>query len=143
MTSLQTAAALIAWVDQHIPSLATPRNAPESEWPLPDAACAITQITQAKGRAGGQVQQGVERRRRCELMLACDPEPAASAGEWLYNAVDVLMDQLTRDRTLGGRVHAAEIEGQASFEPPFIEFEEGGRARQVTLTILVRDPVVV
>lgn len=145
MTSTATAQALIDWARVHLPALVTDqqvRSAPESEWPLPDVACAIVRTTHRKGRVQGRTQQGTERVRTCQLVLACEPASDGSDSTWLYESVDMLMDELSRDRTLQGRVAAVSVAAEATYEPPFIELEDGGAtARQATLTLTVFDPV--
>ena len=141
MTTAETAQAVVEWADGLVQALPEPpadptQEGPEPVFPLPGVAVTVTQVRQVAGR----LQQTTERLRTCSLMLYTHPEPADSAGQWLYGAVDVLMDELIADKTLGKRVAAADVAVDASFEPPFVQLHnDGAEARQATLTLTVRD----
>jgi hypothetical protein len=152
VTGQQLADALVAWAIDVIPELdaSASRSSPENAWPLPDIAVSVVETTQdpgvAIGGGGTRLQQGATRVRRCAVLLAVEPgqsaEESDSASRMLYDFSDRLMDQLLTDETLGGhlpkpgrvRKHA-----DCSFDPPFIEFDDGTRARIATVTVFAED----
>jgi hypothetical protein len=149
MTSQETADALVAWARGLLGIDATAsRSSPENAWPLPDVAASVVEITQDPGVSVSdrtRLQQGLTRVRQCQVLLAVEPgesaEESDSASRDLYTYVDALMDQLVTDDRLGGHLPAGRARKHAScsFDPPFIEFDDGARARVATVTVFVED----
>lgn len=89
----------------------------------------------------GQYEQTLVRARTAELMLLHHPEPSWTASQNLYDAVDELAVSITRDPTLGQRVHVASKYYEASYDPPEIQYQDGTRARFATFRMFVGELV--
>lgn len=89
----------------------------------------------------GQYEQTLVRARTAELLLMVDPEPSWTASQGLYDYVDTLANEITRDQTLGGRVHVASKFYDASYDPPEAEYQDGTVARIATFRMYVGELV--
>ena len=76
-------------------------------------------------------EQAFVRTRTAELLLMSHPEPSWTASQALYDAVDLLADDLIRRPQLGvpARVHIASPLYDASYDPPEIQHQDGTVAR--------------
>jgi hypothetical protein len=135
--------AVIDWAASLLPDLNDPQARPENAWPLPDVAANMVDDWLMPGR----VRQSKDRLRAVTLLLAVHPDPHDVASSQLYGFIDTLMDELVNDHTLGGRVAQVERRAdgsyaQASFDPAYVDTEDGSRARIAVMSISIRDPKV-
>lgn len=148
MDSTQLADALIDWALKTCPTLeGSYDHDPDSKTqPLPDVAAFVGTEGDAESDAtlGLDIAlQGLEQATvhwmRATLMLMVDPEDAGGATEQLQGFVRDLATSLRADRTLGGRVPAASPIWQASYEPPFVEFDDGTKGRAATFSLAIAE----
>lgn len=148
MTSEQVAEAVVAWAVEELPALQGSYDHPEPDrlYPLPDVMAAVTGIRILDAAPAGlptigQIEQTLARVRDLRVIFAVDPTDPDEASAQVEGFADTLTDSLLADHTLGGRVPGASPTVTWSFEPPFIEFDDGTKARQATLTLVVAEPV--
>lgn len=146
MDATEAANALVEWVEATCPALegTYDHDPSRKSQPLPDVAAyvATEDVRPADPTLGIEfatfgIEQADLHAMRATLLLMVDPEPAADAAAALQGFVRDLRLSLRDDQTLGGRVPAASRYLQASYEPPFVEFDDGttGRAAYVSLVI--------
>jgi hypothetical protein len=76
---------------------------------------------------------------RIDLALLVTPTDDDTAAKQLEGFVRDLRDDLLVDPTLGGRVSAASPYWQASYEPPFLKFDDSTEARAATFSLAVAE----
>lgn len=138
MDATQASAALEAWAKATCPDLVGSyhHNPSRKTAPLPDvaASCGSEQVRRNAPELGiAVVDQGLEQADvhvlNMEMLLMAPPEPAAAATAQLQTFVAQLSAALLADDTLGGRVVGASRYFQASYDPPYIEFDDGTKGR--------------
>lgn len=150
MDATETAEALVEWALETCPALKGSYDFDPShkDQPLPDIAAYVSseEVTATDPSTGIEVadlgiQQAELHVMRATLLMMVDPEPADTASQALQGFVRDLAASLKADQTLGGRVPAASPRWQASYEPPFVQFEDGseGRAAYFSLAIAELD----
>lgn len=146
MDAIDAADALVEWALATCPDLkGSYDHDPSSKTqPLPDIAASVTaeEDTSSEPTLGLEtadvgIQQADIHVMRATLLMMVDPEPAQDATEQLQGFVRDLAASLRTDQTLGGRVSAVSPRWQASYDPPFVQFDDGteGRAAYFSLAI--------
>lgn len=148
MDANQIAEALVEWALATCPNLeGSYDHDPESKTqPLPDVAAVIG------GEGDGPsdpslgleisdfgLQQATLHTARASLILMVDPGDGDEATEQLQGFVGALAASLRADRTLGGRVPAAAPVWTASYEPPFVEFDDSTKGRVATFSLVIAE----
>lgn len=112
---------------------------------LPLVICEVQRDIRADREADlpqvSNFQQAYVRVRRATLLLMCDPEPAWTSSQVLYDAVDLLAEALRTDTTLGGRVYQASPKYEAGYTPPEVEHADGTKSRVASFDITVGELV--
>jgi hypothetical protein len=144
----QVADALVAWAIDTLPDLqGTYDHDPDSKTqPLPDLAASVaSEETRASDPTLGLpiadlgIEQATLHSLRASLLLMVDPGDAGAATEQLQSFVRDLRKAVEADRTLGGRVPAVSPYIQASYEPPFVEFDDGTKGRAATFLLVIAE----
>jgi hypothetical protein len=76
---------------------------------------------------------------RVDMMLMVEQTPTDAAAEQLEGFVRDLAASLAADPTLGDRVSAASPYWGASYEPPFLKFDDGTEGRAATFSLAVAE----
>lgn len=145
MDASEVADALVDWVKATCPDIAgTYAHDPSGkDQPLPDVACFAQseEVTNIDPSTGEALATGIEQADlhvvRATVLLMVEPLPADEAANALQGFVAALGASLKADQTLGGRVPSAAPRWRASYEPPFLKFDDGseGRAAWLELTV--------
>lgn len=154
MDATEAAKALTAWAAEVCPDLnnAYDHDVNRIQHALPVALAAIgdEEDTSSEPRLGIEVSDvGLEQatlhvmRFTLELLVSDVPADAAAA-EQLEGFVAALAGAIRAERdtgeiTLGGRVEAASPFWQASYEPPFVEFDDGTKARRASFSLALAE----
>lgn len=148
MDANELADALVAWAKEACPDIASAYNHSPSRKkdPLPDVAASIASesIRRNAPELGiAIVDLGLEQADvhvlSAELLLMVKHEPAQTATEQLQTFVAQLRASLEADDTLGGRVPAASRYFAATYDPPYIEWDDGTKARCAFVSITVAE----
>ena len=148
MDATQVADALVEWAIEILPDLkGTYDHDPDSKTqPLPDLAASVaSEETRANDPTLGLpfadlgIEQATLHSLRASLLLMVDPEDAGAATEQLQGFVAALAASVGADPTLGGRVPAVSPFWQASYEPPFVEFDDGTKGRAATFSLVITE----
>jgi hypothetical protein len=148
MDANEIADALVEWALETCPDLnGSYDHDPDSKTqPLPDVAAVVggegdsqSDPTLGLEIADFGLQETTLHTTRASLVLMVDPGDGAEATEQLQGFVSALAATLRADRTLGGRVRAASPFWQASYEPPFVEFDDGTKGRVATFSLAVAE----
>jgi hypothetical protein len=148
MDASRVADALVEWAIDTLPDLkGTYDHDPDSKTqPLPDLAVSVaSEETRASDPTLGLpladlgIEQATLHSLRASLLLMVDPEDAGVATEQLQDFVRDLREAVKADQTLGGRVFLASPYIQASYEPPFVEFDDGTSGRAATFSIVITE----
>lgn len=148
MDANQIAEALVEWALETCPELqGSYDHDPDSKTqPLPDVAAVVG----SEGDAPSDPSLGLEiadfglqnatlHFTRASLFLMVDPGDGDAASEELRGFVGALARALRADRTLGGRVMSVSPVWQGSYEPPFVEFDDGTKGRIATFSLTVAE----
>lgn len=149
MTTAEIADALTAWAVDTLPALQGSYNHPTAgkDQPLPDVAIEVdeSRISQRPEdpslSAIFAIEQVAMRTWNVRLLLMVKPEPGEAASQQLAGFVDDLMAAVMSDGTLGGQVPWTSKEMRGSFQPPFVQFDDGTRGRLATLELTVGEPI--
>lgn len=142
------AEALVEWAMDTCPDLAgSYTHDPDSKTqPLPDVAAVVgAESESASDPALGLdiadfgIQQATLHSTRVSLFLMVDPGDGDEATQQLQGFVAALFASLRADRTLGARVPAAAPNAEASYEPPFVEFDDSTKGRIATFSLTVAE----
>lgn len=76
---------------------------------------------------------------RSSIALMVDDTADDSAAKELEALVAKLGAAIATDETLGGRVHAVSPFWRASYEPPFVEFDDGTKGRMATFSLAIAE----
>lgn len=147
MTAEDAPGKLIDWVEAVIPELAhsydyVPASKPEG---LPDL---IVEVARTELERDGAERFGVMNLQQvfldvytCNLSIMVSNDDPAAAALTLRQFRDRLIADARSNPTLRGNVLVASPYMVADFTQPFVEYEDGTRGREMTLTIEVGDPV--
>lgn len=148
MDATQVAEELVAWAVETCPDLdgSYAFNPETKDQPLPDVAAIVenegelpSDPTQGLDLALQAIEQANVHRFSASLMLMVPPDDADAATKQLQGFVADLKDALKADRTLGQRVTAASPVWFASYEPPFVEFDDTTKARVATFSLVISE----
>lgn len=146
MDATQAADALVAWVLDTCPDLrGSYDHDPDSKTqPLPDVVACVTDESDGASDpllgldfATFGIEQANVHVIQARLVLMVEPEERAT--EELQGFVAALAASLRADRTLGGRVPAVSPAWQASYDPPFVKFDDGTEGRFATFTLAIAE----
>lgn len=141
--------ALVDWASEVLPELAAgydfvPASKPD---PLPDVIVEVVRTAVAANGAEHfpfwQLQQRHVEVYECSLAFMVDNIDPSAAATQLRNFRDRLRDRALADETLGGRVPFRSPFISFDFSPPFVEYEDGTKGREMTMTLTVGDLVEV
>lgn len=117
---------------------------------LPDVACEITgwalQDFPGADRRLAQLQQIQQSRMKLydvEVIIAVPPDPADEAEAALKDLTDRLTDDYIKNANMRGMVAHASGTVRVAFRPPYVEFDDGTRARIATVYLQVGQQVEV
>ena len=153
MDATEAAKALTEWAAATCPDLNNAYDYDPSsiQHALPVAVAGISdeEDTASEPRLGIEVSDvGIEQAAlhvmRFTIELLVKDTPADAAAEQLEGFVGSLAAALRAERdtgeiTLGGRVQAASPFWQASYEPPFVEFDDGTKARRASFSLALAE----
>lgn len=138
---------LVNWAGDLLPALNGKYSfAPEyKDKGLPDVACEIVNVRKSvespeQGWALEHIEQRSMRIYEAELLFMVPPEPPQDASNALADFIDTLTESLEAG-ALRDSFSSVSTEYNASFRPPFVEFDDGTRGRQVTLQITVGERI--
>lgn len=146
MTSQQVADALVAWARATCPEIATGYAYPPAAKPgaLPDVAAEDRRVL-IRSDDDRFPRRSYEQTRlrvfEMELSFMVEADPPDTATNTLRSFSDRLFAAVLKDNTLGGRVPSAAEEVTATFDPIFVEFEDGVRGRVMTIEMAVGEEV--
>jgi len=80
---------------------------------------------------------------RCQLSFMVDNGDPKAAAEQLRGFADALRVEALKDRTLGSRVPARSARFSFTWSPPFVEYEDGTKGREMSLELAIADPIEV
>lgn len=143
MDATAAADALVEWVKATIPAIKGTYDHDPSEktQPLPDVAASISaeEVTDRDPDTELQIEQADLHIMRATLLLMVPPEPAGEATETLQDFVAALGASIAEDQTLGGRLPAVSRRWSASYEPPYVQFEDGTEGRAVYFSLVIAE----
>jgi hypothetical protein len=140
---------IVTWVSGVLPELAAaydfvPASKPD---PLPDV---IVEVIRTSVVADGgevfpfwQLQQRHVEVFEVSLAFMVDNQDPEAAATQLRNFRDRLRDAVLPDETLSGAVGFRSPFVSFDFTPPFVEYEDGTKGREMTMTLTVGDLVEV
>lgn len=140
-TTTNTTAALVAWARETISELQEGFGyLPEGKGALPDVVCEL--LTSGISVNDGsfpfaQIQQAWLRVWEYELSFMVENDDTQAAAELLEDFTDRLVAAALQDVTLGGRVEFISPELAFDLTPPFVEYPDGTRGREMTMQISV------
>ena len=147
MTSEEAVQRIVAWLDQVLPELTTAYDhVPTSKGNgLPDC---VVELQRSGVDMGGSdrfrfwdIQQRAIYFCEVEASFMVDNSDTDAAATQLRNFENRLLMGVMRDPTLGNRVPFASPLVEFDFTGPFVEYEDGTRGREMTMTIAVGDLV--
>lgn len=148
MDATEAADALVEWATDTCSNLrGSYDHDPDSKTqPLPDVAAYVTTESDSASDpllgldfATFGIEQANVHVLRATLLLMVDPSDAGAATAQLQGFVADLAASLRADGTLGGRVPAASPFWQASYEPPFVKFEDGTEGRVASFSLAIAE----
>lgn len=112
---------------------------------LPDVACELVRVRvrQDADDPGWRVESVEQKRLRLyevEIIFMVPPDPPQEATEALTDYIDTVTVNL-ENNGLKDKYHLVDANYTANFRPPFIEFDDGTRGRQVTLQLTVGERI--
>lgn len=147
MTENDCAIAVRDWADSVIPALATARHyLPSQKTILPDVAVEVEEksIVMRDDRFSTRdIQQAALRVFELTLAFMVENSPGAdqAESEQLRSFGADLERSLLTDGTLGGRVQMASPIMRFDYRLPFVEYPDGTRGRQMTMSFPVAELV--
>ncbi len=147
MTSDDASQAVTEWITERVPALiGTYDHVPaEKAMGLPDA---VVQILRTGVQMGGgerfafwDIQQRAIYAVEMEVSFMVDNSDTQAAAALLREWENTLLMGVMGDPTLGGRVPFASPLVEFDFTAPFVEYEDGTRGREMTMTLAVGDLV--
>lgn len=148
MDATEAAKALTEWAVETCPELtnAYSHNADSISAALPVAVASVgtESGTDNDPRLGIEIADfGIEQAdlhvMTVDILLMVQPKPTDIADEELRGFVRELRAALKADETLSGRVPAASRFWDASYEPPYMEFDDGTVGRVATFSLAIAE----
>jgi hypothetical protein len=146
--SIEVSAALVEWTGEVCPAInATYDRDPTSILDaLPIATAAISDESVVAGDttlgiplADLAIEQADVHVFRSTIFLMVEPEPDDDASHALQGFVRDLGAAIKADQTLGGRVQSSSKRWSANYDPPFVEFDDGTKARVASFTVVITE----
>jgi hypothetical protein len=144
----EVAAALVQWAKDTCPELkgAYDFDPPAKTQPLPDVAASVAseEVRRNAPELGLAVTDlGLEQADvhvvHATMLLMVPPDPPEVAAELLQSMFNALRLSVAADDTLGGRVPAASTYLSVSYDPPYVEFDDGTKGRAAFVSIAVAE----
>lgn len=137
--------AIVAWTRSHLEAIQTGYAFPADTktGALPDVAAEIQKIslqrTNSEDFPVSGIEQVVMRTFDFHLIFLVEPDPADVATVQLEGFVDTMTEAILADPSMEGALANVAIAPifDASFTPPFVEFEDGTRGRIATMELKV------
>lgn len=145
----EIANAIVVWAREHLAAIKTGYAFPADQktGDLPDVAAEIQHIrlqrTSPENFPAAGIEQVLVRLYEFNLIFLVEPDPADTATEQLEEFVDVITAAILADPSMGELLPNTAITPvfDASFSPPFVEFEDGTRGRIATMELKVGEIV--
>jgi hypothetical protein len=141
MDAMEVAAQLVEWATETCPGLkgSYDHDTAAKTQPLPDVAAFATaeRWTDRDPETGVQIDQADFHVLDMSVLLMVEPDEKAD--ELLKGFVHDLVTSLRADQTLGDRGVAVSPHPTASYDPPFIKFDDGTEGRAASLALLVTE----
>lgn len=146
MTSEEVAQAVLAWAREAVPALegGYAYLPSQKDQLLPDVVVDVAEVEVARQLAEfpmSQIQQFFVHVFRCELSFMVDNSDPESAAQALRAMEALTTASLMRDGTLGGRVDFISPLFSYDFTPPFVEYADGTRGREMVMRMSVGEPI--
>lgn len=147
MTSEEATVALAAWAQEILPELLTAYDAVPDAKPegLPDCVVEVARtgvLPPGDTRfALYQLQQALVYSCEANVSFMVDNADPFAAARLLRSFEDRLIKAALGDPTLGGRVPFSSPQIEFDFTSPLVEYGDGTRGREMTMTIAVGDLV--
>lgn len=131
-------AALVAWAEGVHPELAVAEGQVERiDAALPFCEAAVIN-SELRPRPG--YEESHQRVTEARLMILADPSDPQASARSLERMAATLQERALDDETLGRRV-AHCTPGRASFDPPYVRFDDDTEARLATVVLTVTWPL--
>lgn len=148
-TTEEIADAIVAWTRTKIPAIETAYAyaADEKTGLLPDVAAETQKISLQRADTQNFPDSGIEqvllRVFDFHLIFLVEPEPADNATKQLEEFVDTITDAILADPSMEEALPNVSLSPlfDASFTPPFVEFEDSTRGRIATMELKVGELV--
>jgi hypothetical protein len=146
MTSEEVAQALLEWALEAVPSLegGYAYLPAQKDQQLPDVVVDVAEVEVARQLAEfpmSALQQTWLHAFRCELSFMVSNDDPESAAQSLRAVEALTTASLMRDGTLGGRVDFISPYFSYDFTPPFVEYADGTRGREMVMRMSVGEPI--
>jgi hypothetical protein len=136
---------VLAWARATLPDLmAGYAYEPLQKGPLPDVVVLLNNSVTEFGNDAffiGQLQQVMLQRYDMVLSIMVDNTDPEAAASTLRSYADLLRSELFKDGTLGQRVPVASPLVTFDYSVPFVEYADGSRGREMTMTMSIADPL--
>jgi hypothetical protein len=148
MDANQLAEILVDWVKETCPDLlgAYAHDPATKTQPLPDVAVFVDNERDAPGDptlglplADFGIEQATAHISSVTVMLMVAPTDDDSADQELRTFIDQLANSVRAQNGLGGRIAGAAPYWSASYEPPFVEFDDSTKGRAATFSLTVAE----
>ena len=146
MTSEEVAQAVKEWALETVPALngGYAYLPAQKDQQLPDVVVDVAEVQVARQMAEfpmSQIQQFWIHAFRCEVSFMVGNENPEAAAQELRAAEALATASLMRDGTLGGRVDFISPYFSFDFTPPFVEYADGTRGREMVMRLSVGEPI--
>jgi hypothetical protein len=148
ISSSQITDALVDWAREVVPTLEGGYDyvPAEKDEPLPDVVVEVMRTYIDPDAAAGFAEIRIEQRRvrvwMVDISIMVDNADPEAAAAYLRDTGDLLMAAwLAPDRSLGGRVPFTSPFASIDSSTPFVEYEDGTKGREMTMSVAVGDLV--
>lgn len=145
MSTSDIAEALESWALAVVPELngSYDYSAAAKTQPLPDVMIEIIDVSTAvtSEELLFNFEQVLVHVWKVRMLLMVPPEPGDTATDLLTGFIDALQASVINDQTVGGRLPLVSKEMRGSFNPPFVQFDDGTRGRVATLELTITEPI--
>ncbi len=146
MDSQAVSTALLDWALAECPDLNSGYAYVPAEKPnaLPDVIVEVARVEISTGSdklPWQQIQQRLVEVTEANISVMADNSDPAAAAALLRGVAEDMKVALLKSSTLGGRVPVRSPYFEFDFTAPFVEYEDGTKGREMTLTMTVGDLV--
>lgn len=146
MTSQEVAEAVLEWAQAAVPVLEGGYDylPSQKDQLLPDVVVDVAEVEVTRQSAEfpmSQIQQAWLHIFRCELSFMVENTDPQAAAQSLRAMEALTTASLMQDGTLGGRVDFVSPYFSYDFTPPFVEYADGTRGREMVMRMSVGEPV--